>query len=752
MPPPSPGWKLNELKQVIARHWGYQELRPLQEPAMRAVLDSRDSLVVLPTGGGKSLCYQAPAVLRGDTTVVISPLISLMKDQVDSLQACDIPAIQLDSSQLPEERSAYEMDVLQGSVRLLFVSPERLVLTDFYRLLRQIKVRTFAIDEAHCISHWGHDFRPEYRQLNRLKELFPEASIHAYTATATERVRRDIIAQLGLKTPEVLVGNFDRPNLTYRVLPRHDLMKQVREVLDRHSREAGIIYCIRRKDVDDLTAALQAHGYKARAYHAGLTAEQRQAAQNAFATEECDLIVATVAFGMGIDRSNIRFVLHTGMPKSVEHYQQETGRAGRDGLEAECVLLHSGADCMTWKWIIEKSASEPGVDAAFLTSALEHMNDMDRYCRGAVCRHRALVQYFDQTLETSQCGACDICLGDAEPVKDTRIVAQKILSCVARVKEKFGIGHVISVLRGENTEGIRRWQHEKLSTYGLLRECRKEDVRDWIYQLIGQQVLAQEEIQLQSGDRVPILKLNDASWEVMKGKREVRLVQLVRRKKGEKVEKSKAEAVSWEGVDRDLFEALRGLRRQIAEEKQWQPYMVFSDATLRELARVRPSTLEKMRLVYGVGDAKLRDFGSRFLQVIINHSREHDLTTDNAAVPPRLAEPRKASTRPNPARDLAFTLFRQGAAIEDVIHQTTRGRNTVMDYLCDFIREERPTSVSNWISKEVYQRVAAAARQVGTGQLKPIFIALGEQITYDEIRLVVTHLETLAGGRIAPAS
>src|SRR5947209_3553114 len=290
--PSSPApWSLDGLKQVIVRHWGFRSFRPLQDRAMRAVLDDRDSLVVMPTGGGKSLCYQAPAVLRGNTTVVISPLISLMKDQVDSLQACGVPAIQIDSSQTSGERHAYEQDIRQGAVRLLFVSPERLVLTDFYRLLQEIDVRTFAIDEAHCISHWGHDFRPEYRQLDRLKELFPQASIHAYTATATEQVRRDIITQLGLRQPEVLVGNFDRPNLTYRVLQRTNELKQTLEVIDRHPNEAGIIYCIRRRDVDDLTASLLKHGLKAQPYHAGLTQEQRRDAQDAFAREECDLIV-----------------------------------------------------------------------------------------------------------------------------------------------------------------------------------------------------------------------------------------------------------------------------------------------------------------------------------------------------------------------------------------------------------------------------------------------------------------------------
>jgi len=287
---------------------------------MRAVLDGRDSLVVMPTGGGKSLCYQAPAVLRGGTTVVISPLIALMKDQVDGLQACGIPAIQLDSSQSAAERFGYEQDIRDGAIRLVFVSPERLVNTDFCRLLRDLDVRTFAIDEAHCISHWGHDFRPEYRQLDRLRELFPEASVHAYTATATERVRDDIIAQLSLRNPEVLVGNFDRPNLTYRVLPRHNELKQVLEVIERHPEEGGIIYCISRREVDELAAALRKHGVKALAYHAGHTQEDRRQAQDEFIGEKCDVVVATVAFGMGIDRSNIRFVMHARMPKSIEHY------------------------------------------------------------------------------------------------------------------------------------------------------------------------------------------------------------------------------------------------------------------------------------------------------------------------------------------------------------------------------------------------------------------------------------------------
>src|SRR5262245_38751634 len=468
MPPTAPP-TLAELMAVIARHWGFTSLRPLQEQAMCATLEGRDSLVVLPTGGGKSLCYQAPAVARGGTTVVVSPLIALMKDQVDALRACGVAAWQLDSSLSAMQRAAVESELRRGHISLLFVSPERLVGSDLYRTLLEIGVKTFAIDEAHCISHWGHDFRPEYRQLALLRDHFPEAAVHAYTATATAQVRGDIIGQLRLRDPAVLVGDFDRPNLTYRVWPRHDTLKQVLEVIDRHKGEAGIVYCMRRRDVEELAAKLRDRQVNVRAYHAGLTPIERHEAQEAFATEKCDVVVATIAFGMGIDRSNVRFVMHTAMPKSLEHYQQETGRAGRDGLEAECVLLYSGGDVVSMQHMIKKSAAEAG-DTSFLPGVLKHLEDMDRFARGAVCRHKALVGYFGQAYESPSCGACDLCLGDSEEVPEATVVGQKILSCVARVKENFGIGHVLAVLRGKNVENVRKWGHDKLTTFGLLQD------------------------------------------------------------------------------------------------------------------------------------------------------------------------------------------------------------------------------------------------------------------------------------------
>ncbi|HEY0593317.1 MAG TPA: RecQ family ATP-dependent DNA helicase, partial [Thermoanaerobaculia bacterium] len=376
---------MHSVSDTLRRIWGFSSLRPLQDRAIEAVLQRRDSVVVMPTGGGKSLCYQLPPVHTAELTVVVSPLIALMKDQVDALRALGVEARQVNSASSWDEKKEATALARSGALRLLFVSPERLASEKLQEFLNRLDVRTFAIDEAHCISQWGHDFRPEYRQLGDVRRKFPRASFHAYTATATEKVRRDIAAQLGLKGAEEIVGSFDRPNLSYRVLPRRDVLRQTLEVLERHEGEAGIIYCIRRKDVDDLTAKLRAKGIDARPYHAGLAPDERSATQDAFASEACNLVVATVAFGMGIDRSNLRFVLHTGMPKSIEHYQQETGRAGRDGLEADCVLLYSAQDVLTWKSILQQSP-----DGEFTRASLRLLDEMDRFARGAVCRHRAL--------------------------------------------------------------------------------------------------------------------------------------------------------------------------------------------------------------------------------------------------------------------------------------------------------------------------------------------------------------------------
>jgi ATP-dependent DNA helicase RecQ len=388
------------------------------------------------------------------------------------------------------------------------------------------------------------------------------------------------------------------------------------QVIESNEGEAGVIYCMRRADVDSLAAELQRKKVKAQPYHAGMSMEQRRRVQEEFASEKCDIVVATIAFGMGIDRSNVRFVIHTAMPKSLESYQQETGRAGRDGLPASCVLLYSGADVVVAKKMLQKTAEEGG-SQAHLPIVLKHLDEMDRYARGAICRHKALVNHFGQEYELPSCGACDICLGDCEQVKDAIVVAQKILSCVARVKSGFGIMHVISILRGKATENVRKRGHETLKTFGILSDQSEDNLRDWIYQLIGQNVLVQTE------DEYPKLQLNEASWEVMRNQREVKLVQLKRRKKGDKKTKTFIEPESLTGEDQKIFDDMRQLRKKLATERQIPPYVVFADMVLREMIRHKPDSLAAMRLISGVGDQKLRDYGQAFLEVIQEHCRNH---------------------------------------------------------------------------------------------------------------------------------
>ena len=597
------------VAETVKRFWGFDTLRPLQAEAIQAACERRDSLVVLPTGGGKSLCYQVPPVLLGRTDIVVSPLVSLMKDQVDALRACGYPAAALYNGLSPQDRRDVEDGLAAKRFALVFVAPERLLTPGFLRSLEQVNVQGFAIDEAHCISHWGHDFRPDYRDLALLKERFPTAAVHAYTATATARVRDDIVEQLRLKDATVLVGRFDRPNLVYRVIPRVDVQKQVLDAVGRHKDEAVIVYCISRKNTEELAAYLKEHHISTEAYHAGMEPDLRRRTQDAFAEEKIDVVVATVAFGMGIDRSNVRCVIHAAMPKSIEHYQQETGRAGRDGLEAECLLLYSAADALRWGSLIRRSAEEADAPEEVVAAAQQLLDHMRRFCNRTDCRHRLLSEYFEQTYDQRNCGACDVCLDDVEGVDDATETAQKILSCVARVRQRFGAMHVVDVLLGAKTEAVVAREHDKLSTYGLMKGTPRKGLISMVYQLVDQGVLTR------TGDDFPILCLNDASWAVLRGQRPVRLIQ----PKAKAARATVVETDAWEGVDRKLFEHLRTVRRELALERSVPAFVIFSDATLRDLARLRPRTSQEMRRVRGIGEQKLADLGPRFLTEIANY-------------------------------------------------------------------------------------------------------------------------------------
>jgi ATP-dependent DNA helicase RecQ len=721
---------VQNVKKALTKYWGYDAFLPLQERAMECVLHGRDSIVVLPTGGGKSLCFQAPAVSLPGMAIVVCPLISLMKDQIDALTECGVPAARIDSSQSALEQDAVIDRIIKRRLKLLYVAPERLVSDRFIRFLRGVDLSLIAVDEAHCISMWGHDFRPEYRRLGRLKEAFPGVAIHAYTATATAQVRRDIARQLRLDHPEELVGSFDRPNLVYRVKRRTDTLGQVCAVLDRHRGESAVIYCIRRVDVDDLCTKLAQRGYRVAPYHAGMTAEDRKESQDKFIAEEVDIIVATVAFGMGIDKPNVRVVIHTGMPKSLEHYQQESGRAGRDGLEAECCLFYSGGDYGIWKSILRKVESEEAREIA-----LSKLNAMYSYCTGVTCRHRALVNYFGQDLDEASCGACDVCLGDLDSIEDSTEVAQKILSCVVRLRERFGADYTASVLKGSRDRRILDRGHDALSTYGLLADVGKGTTRDWIEQLVGQGSL--EKV----GD-YNVLHVTEVGWRVLRGEETVRLFSPA----GGPVETSKVAADAWEGVDRGLFETLRTLRKDLAASRNVPAYVVFGDAALRDMARRRPSTLEALLQVRGVGRAKAAQYGPHFLDAIKEYSREHSLPMD---VPPSTGARtvrRRTQGRStlNMARQIAFGLFARGISIEEVARSIDRAPSTTVKYLIAYINQEGIDDPSPWVGEQIFDRVADAVARVGADRLGPIFRALDGEVDYDLIRISVAVLRNRA--------
>ena len=597
------------LPEILERYWGYSAFRPLQLEAMEAVMAGRDSLLVLPTGGGKSLCFQAPAIAREGLAIVVSPLISLMKDQVDTLVGNGVSAAYYNSSMPSEARADVTRGIREGRYRLLYVAPERLVGDGgdgFLKLVESKPVSFIAVDEAHCISQWGHDFRTEYRQLARLRERWPAVSMHAYTATATSRVRKDIMAQLGLRDATELVGSFDRPNLVYRVLARATLKVQILDVLERHRGQAGIIYCTSRKEVDSLSQWLNDTGWRSRPYHAGLPDQERARNQDAFLNEEVDLVVATVAFGMGIDRSDVRFVIHSGAPQSLEHYQQESGRAGRDGLEAECVLIASGADFLKWRVMFEKNGEMSDARRSLL-------RDMERYAASVGCRHKRLVGYFGEAFTKDDCGACDYCLGELETVGDAVTVARKVLSCVARVGQRFGSAHVTNVLRGSDSEQVRSRGHHQLSVFGLMKDATIDELRGYVDQLLAHGLLQQ------GGDEYPVLQLTSEGLELLKDARSQPGLSLARQKRPEKgrlPKRARVETEGWEGVDRDLFERLRSMRMQVARKRGVPPYVIFHDTTLREIARTKPTTMDALRHIYGVGARKADDLGEMVLQVV----------------------------------------------------------------------------------------------------------------------------------------
>jgi ATP-dependent DNA helicase RecQ len=590
-----------DLLSALKKHFGYDEFRPLQEQIVRDALAGRDVFALMPTGGGKSLCFQLPALLRDGLTIVVSPLIALMKDQVDALQASGIAATFLNSTLDAGDAKARWRGLHRGEYRMLYVAPERLMLEGFLEKALNWNIAQIAIDEAHCISEWGHDFRPEYRELKKLRTHLPEVPVMALTATATERVREDILKQLKLRDPQCYVASFDRPNLTYRVVPKSQPYDQLLAFLQARPQESGIVYCASRKTADSLAAKLNADGIPARPYHAGLENAERARNQELFLRDDVRVITATIAFGMGINKPNVRFVVHHDLPKNLESYYQETGRAGRDGLPSECVLLFSAADVVKQTRFIEaKDAKEQRI-------AHDQLRQMVHYAEARECRRASLLRYFGEERPNESCAGCDNCLTPRETFDGT-LAAQKFLSCVHRVHAKsgfgFGLNHIVEVLTGAKTEAVRQRGHDGLSTYGIGSDIKRE-----AWQAIGRELLRLGFVEAAPG-KFATLSLSPAGLTALRERASITLT-----KPADVATKTKSRAGNIE-CDEELFDRLRNLRRKIADERDVPAYVIFSDASLREMARAYPTRLGDFARIPGVGEQKLKTFGETFVAEI----------------------------------------------------------------------------------------------------------------------------------------
>ncbi len=597
-PQSSPG--NSAVQQTLRTVFGFPAFRPNQESIVSHILAGRDVFAVMPTGGGKSLCYQLPALLRPGTAVVISPLISLMKDQVDAARENGIAAAFLNSSLGPREMSEVFRGLRGNEVKLLYIAPERFALPQFIETLKTLPLSLFAIDEAHCISEWGHDFRPDYLSLANIPALFPGVPVAAFTATATEKVQKDIIQKIGLRTPHVVRASFNRPNLFYQVEPKARVEQQVWEFLKERPGESGIVYRTTRDSVAATAGFLASHGVKALPYHAGLSKEEREKNQEAFNKDEVSVIVATIAFGMGIDKSNVRFVVHADLPRHVEAYYQETGRAGRDGEPALCLLYFSRGDIPKIRYFIDRMPDEK--ERAI---ALEKLNQTVRYASHNVCRRRQLLSFFGESYPGNNCNACDICSGSVEQT-DISLDARILMSAMARTNERFGIVHIIDVVIGADTKRIRELGHHELRTFGAGKDRDKNHWRFIVNELLAQELIKQD------GDRYQVLKLTPKGAAVLTGKEEV--FGLKREEVKTKERRRHITEGGW--YDDELFERLRALRKRIAGENRVPPYVIFSDKTLHEMCRQFPVTAAEMRRIAGVGDVKLERYGGEFVAEI----------------------------------------------------------------------------------------------------------------------------------------
>jgi ATP-dependent DNA helicase RecQ len=707
----------NWLK-LLKQYFGFTSFRPLQQEIITDVLAGKDVFALLPTGGGKSLCFQMPGLIRPGLVLVISPLIALMKDQVDALQASGVAATFLNSSLDTAEARVRLSKLRRGEYRLLYVAPERVMLDGFLRELQTWNVNLIAIDEAHCISEWGHDFRPEYRQLVQLRDVFPKVPFLALTATATTRVRGDIVSQLKLREPSCYVASFNRPNLTYRIFPKSKPLEQIVDFLNARPNESGIIYCQARKTTEALAQKLSLNGIVAKPYHAGLSNEERATNQEQFLRDEVRVICATIAFGMGINKPNVRFVMHYDLPKNVEGYYQETGRAGRDGLPSECHLFFSAGDVVKYKQFIEQKPEQEQVIAR------EQLQQIAHYAESAECRRGALLEYFGETFAEPNCGGCDNCLAPRETFDGT-LSAQKLLSCVYRIWERnnfnMGLNHAIAVLTGGETDAIRKWGHEKLSTFGIGAEHSRKD-----WQAIGRELIRLGLLR-QTTDQYSVIEITDDGRAALRERRKITLTKPVA------PAAQKTSKVGDIACDEALFDRLRSVRKRLADEKNVPAYIVFSDVSLRQMARYYPTDAAAFNRISGVGEQKMKEFGQAFMNEIAAHTREFPrqvFEDEPVNAPARRIRGTMSDTVAETLR-----LFLTGNTVEEVAQRRGLSVGTIYGHLASAIEEGETFSFEVFFTADQRKEIAAAFAKCGFGNVSGVRDTLGDKYDDGELRI-----------------
>ncbi len=711
------------LHQALKHFFGYDEFRFTQLGVIESVLSGADTFAIMPTGGGKSICYQLPAMLLPGITIVISPLIALMKDQVDALLANGIHAAFLNSSQSADEQSRVIREAENGNIKLLYIAPERIPANNeaFFMFLRKLNPSLFAVDEAHCISSWGHDFRPEYLKLSVLKKEFPGVPVIALTASADKLTQNDIVERLQLHNPHTFISSFNRPNISYFVQPKREAFGHILEYIKKHADECGIIYALSRASTEDIAGRLHAAGIKAAYYHAGMDAAERSRVQEAFQRDKYKVIVATIAFGMGIDKSNVRFVIHHDVSKNIEGYYQETGRAGRDGLKSDAILFYSVGDIIKLKRFIQNDDNPKQAAISQKKLAL-----MQEFCEHEGCRRQYLMQYFGEQFP-AYCGSCDYCLSSLEE-KDATIDAQKLLSAIIRTGERYGAGYIIDFLRGSASEKIQA-AHKELKTYGIGKNLKKEEWQWMIQQLLYHKFIDKTETEYAT------LKLNEKGWKILKGESELKLV----------MKKEKEEVASYEEQDYDkqLFHDLRAVRTDIAEREHVPAYAIVPDNALVDLATYLPANFDELRHISGFGDYKISRYGAGFLTVIKDYTQKHNLQSKIHFKKPKKDKKTTSAKAGKPAfnttQNTTLEMFREGIKIPEIAAVRNLSIATIENHLAAYVSAGE-LDIFKFVSKSKLQTILAAIKSLGqVFALKPIKDLLGDEYTYTEIKMALEY-------------